>query len=292
MTVLGITGATGYVGAAIAARAREDDHEVVSLSRRPTAGLDWRPYELGEIPPANLLRDVEVVVHCAYDLSLTRERDILRVNVEGTHRLVQATVAAGARFVLISSMSAYPGTRQIYGRAKLAAESAVLAAGGTVVRLGLVYGDEGDGMIGALQRLVRLPITPVIGRNAHQFTVHITDMVRAVLRLALGPEIGREPVGLAHPCPVRFEDLLMTLAHRTGASLRPVHLPWTAAYRAMRVAEALRVPLPLRADSILGLMRPAPCVPGAEHWAALGVRVRPFAEWAASDAGSHASAGH
>jgi nucleoside-diphosphate-sugar epimerase len=280
MTALAITGATGYVGAAIAARAREDDREVLALSRRPTAGLHWRPYELDELPASDLFRDVEVVVHCAYDLSLTRQRDIWRVNVEGTHRLVQATAAAGARFVLISSMSAYPGTRQIYGQAKLAAERAVLDTGGKVVRLGLVYGDEGKGMIGALQRLVGLPLTPLIGRNAHQFTVHVNDMVRGVLRLALGTERGHDPVGLAHPRPVRFEDLLVALAHRAGTRLRPFHVPWPAAYGAMRVAEALRVPLPLRADSILGLVRPAPFVPRADHWAHLGVRVRSFEEWA------------
>jgi nucleoside-diphosphate-sugar epimerase len=292
MTMLGITGASGYVGSAIAAQAREQGHDVVALSRRPTPGLEWRPYDLAERPVSGLLRDIEVTVHCAYDLSLTRRRDILRVNVEGTRRLVQATAAAGCRFVLISSMSAYPGTRQTYGRAKLAAEGAVLAARGQVVRLGLVYGDGGEGMIGALQRLVSLPITPVIGRDAHQFTVHVTDMVRGVLRLALGAEIGHEPVGLAHPRPVRFEDLLIALAHRTGTRWRPVHLPWTAAYGAMRVAEVLRVPLPLRADSILGLVRPAPFVPGADHWAGLGVRVRSFNEWAEAPSGLTPSAGH
>ncbi len=280
MTALAITGATGYVGAAIAVHACEDGLDVLALSRRPAAALHWRPYELDELPTSDLLRDVDVLVHCAYDLSLTRQHDIWRVNVEGTRRLVQATAAAGARFVLVSSMSAYPGTRQIYGQAKLAQERAVLDAGGNVVRLGLVYGDEGKGMIGALQRLVGLPLTPLIGRNAHQFTVYVDDMVRGVLRMALGTERGHEPVGLAHPHPVRFEDLLVGLAHRSGARLRTFDVPWTAAYGAMRVAEALRVPLPLRADSILGLVHSAPSVPRADHWANLGVRVRAFDEWA------------
>lgn len=281
MTALAITGATGYVGAAIAAGAREDGHDVLALSRRPTVDLQWRPYELGALPASDFFRDIDVVVHCAYDLSLTRARDIARVNVDGTRRLVQVTAAAGARFVVISSMSAYPGTRQIYGRAKLAAEQAVLDAGGKVVRLGLVYGDEGKGMFGALQRLVALPITPLIGRSTHQFTVHVKDMVRGVLRLALGTETGHEPVGLAHPRPVPFEDLLVALAHRAGTCLRPFHLPWPAAYGAMRVAESLGVPLPLRADSILGLVRPAPFVPRADLWRQLGVHLRSFEEWAA-----------
>jgi nucleoside-diphosphate-sugar epimerase len=280
MTALAITGATGYVGAAIAARACEDGRDVLALGRRPTTDLDWRPYELDQRPDSDLFNGVEVVVHCAYDLSLTRHRDIWRVNVEGTRRLVQASAAAGARFVLISSMSAYPGTKQIYGQAKLAAERAVLDSGGSVVRLGLVYGNEGRGMIGALQRLVGLPLTPLIGRNARQFTIYANDMVRGVLRLALGTECGHDPIGLAHPRAVRFEDLLVALARRAGTRLRAFDVPWPAAYGAMRLAEALRVPLPLRADSVLGLVRPAPFVPRADHWAHLDVRIRSFEEWA------------
>ena len=281
MTTVAITGSTGYVGAAIAARAQEDGHAVVALSRRPTVGFPYRHYDLDELPSRDLLSGVDVVVHCAYDLSLTRARDISRVNVEGTRRIAASAAAAGSKFVLISSMSAYPGTRQIYGRAKLAAERSALDAGGEAVRLGLVYGGDDDdgGMIGALQRLVALPITPVIGRHAHQFTIHVNDMVRGVLRLALGTDRVREPVGLAHPVPVKFEDLLVALVCQTGTRLRPLYVPWQAAYLAMRTAEALRLPLPLRADSIIGLVRPASVVPRAGLWAQLGVPVRAFEEW-------------
>lgn len=280
MTTVAITGATGYVGAAIAMRAQEDGHGVLALSRRPTDRFRWRRYELGEVPSPDLLRDVDVVVHCAYDLSLTRPRDISRVNVEGTHQLVEAATGVGVRFVLVSSMSAYEGTKQIYGRAKLASERTVLDAGGEAVRLGLVYGDDGKGMIGALRRLVALPITPVIGWNAHQFTIHVDDMVRGVLRLALGTETSLEPVGLAHPVPVKFMDLLAALAHRSGTRLRPFPVPWPWAYGAMRLAEAVHLSLPLRADSILGLVRPTPFVPGADLWTDFGVSIRAFSDWA------------
>ena len=282
MTVIAITGSTGYVGAAIAARALTDGHNVLGLGRRPSDRLRWRSYELAEAPSPDLVSDVEVVVHCAYDLSLTRPHDIRRVNVEGTRRLVDAATTAGARFVLISSMSAYPGTSQLYGRAKLASEQAVLAAGGKAVRLGLVYGDDGQGMVGALQRLIALPITPVIGRRAHQFTVHVDDMVSGVLQLALAEARDPEVIGLAHPQPVMFGDLLVGLATRSHVTLRSFDVPWRPVYGAMRLAEALHVHLPLRADSILGLMRPAPLVPHSDRWSQLGVRVRAFDEWARS----------
>ena len=54
---------------------------------------------------------------------------IARVNVGGTQRLLAAAASANAGFCLISSMSAYAGTRQLYGRAKLACERDVLGRG-------------------------------------------------------------------------------------------------------------------------------------------------------------------
>ena len=76
---------------------------------------------------------------------------------------MSAAVRSGTRPVLISSMSAYPGTAQIYGRAKLASESDFLLAGGEAVRLGLVWGGAAGGMIGTLTRLSGLPIVPRLG---------------------------------------------------------------------------------------------------------------------------------
>ena len=283
MTTLALTGSTGYVGTALAARAREDGHEVVALGRRPpSTHAPWRHYDLAEAPCPALVEDVDVVVHSAYDLRLTQPADIWRVNVAGTRRLADASAAAGARFVLISSMSAYAGTGQLYGRAKLASEESAAAAGGDAIRLGLVYGDDGGGMIGALQRLVALPLTPVIGRHARQFTVHVDDMVNGVLQFVVQGGNNRGVAGLAHPEPVMFGDLLAGLASRSGMPFRSFDVPWRAAYSAMRLAEALRVRLPLRADSILGLVRPAPSVPRSDLWSHLGVELRSFDEWVRS----------
>jgi hypothetical protein len=44
----------------------------------------------------------------------------------------------------------------------------------------------------------------------------------------------------------------------------------------MRVAEGLGLRLPLRADSLLGLARPAPAVPRADYWASVGLVLRPW----------------
>jgi nucleoside-diphosphate-sugar epimerase len=275
---IAITGVGGYVGGAVAAAACDAGHDVVALSRIEDDRYPWRPYDLARPIAPGTLEDMHVVVHCAYDLSLTRRRDVYAVNVRGTSRLVAAASDVGARVCLISSMSAYAGTRQLYGRAKLACEHEVVHTGGDVVRLGLVYGGRGGGMIGSLSRLVSLPLLPVVGASSHQFTVHVDDMALGVVRLVERERSLGAPVGLAHPAPVRFDHLLRALAAARGERPMLLPIPWRPVYGAMRLVERAGLRLPLRADSLLGLVRPAPSVPQHETWAALGVRVRPFDE--------------
>ena len=274
--VVAITGSQGYVGRHIARAAVDSGYEVLALDRRQPREGEWRFYDLAGPPDAELLRGVDVVVHCAYDLSLTRAADIARVNVQGTRQLVAAAASTGARFCLISSMSAYAGTRQLYGRAKLASERDVLKAQGQVARLGLVYGLDAGGMIAALARIAGLPVMPVIGRSCGQFTVHVSDMARALLRLIENPVGTDGAIGLAHPDAVKFESIIRALAANRSNDPVLVPIPWLPVYAAMRAAEAASLRLPIRADSVLGLVRPASYVPNFDVWAGLGAEIRPF----------------
>jgi len=274
--VVAITGSQGYVGRHIARAVVAAGYEVISFDRhKPIAG-DWQFYELSHSPDSRLLRGVDVVVHCAYDMSLTRASDIARVNVGGTRQLVAAAANSGARFCFLSSMSAYAGTRQLYGRAKLASELDVLSQQGQVVRLGLVYGLDEGGMIAALARIAKLPVVPVIGRSCRQFTVYAADMASAIVRLIENPVAASDAIGLAHPVSVRFDHIVGALAANRGSRPLVVPIPWTPVYAAMRIAEAMSLQLPIRADSILGLVRPASYVPNFDVWARLGADIRPF----------------
>ena len=277
-SLVAVTGATGYLGSVLVDAFGAAGYAVRRLVRTPLPGSEDRFFDLRCAGQTDLLDGVDLLVHCAYDMSLTKRADIWESNVFGTQALFDQAVATGVeRTIALSSMSAYAGTRQLYGRAKLAMEVAARARGLSVVRPGLVYGPRWGGMAGTLRRLARLPVLPDFGPRARQFTVAERDFATAVVALAGAERLPLVPVGLAHPDPVPFRELLVSLATSAGAPPpRFVPVPPMAAYGALRAAELLPVALPVRADSLLGLVRPAPAVPHLEVLGELGVALQPF----------------
>jgi len=274
---VGITGASGYLGSRIGERFERAGWRVIPLVRRPgSAVAPARHYDLTEAVDPALFDSIDVLVHAAYDLTARRPDEVWRTNVDGSRRLLDAARRAGVgRIIVLSSMSAYDGTRQVYGRAKLAIETAALAAGGYVVRPGLVWGDRPGGMAGTLDRLCRHRVVPLVAGHAGQFLVCDVDLSEAVVALAT-TDLAPQVIGVAGPEAVRFRTVLETFARRQGVRCRFLPVPWRPLHWALRAAEAVGAPLPVRADSLLGLVHPAPDVPGPDALARLGIRPRPF----------------
>jgi nucleoside-diphosphate-sugar epimerase len=265
-----VTGATGFVGQAVCRALDSAGHRVVTLGRRSVDTREHRAYDLAQPVASDMLHGVDSLVHCAYDLSLTNSDAIAAINVRGCENLALAAERSAVKGILISSMSAYPGTRQIYGRAKLSSESTFLQTGGEAVRLGLVWGGAEGGMIGTLKRLSGLPVVPRLAAGSRLFTVHVDDMAAGIVNLLESPRLG-EPLGLANPVSVPFEDIIRDLRGRQAVFLP---LSWRPVHASMQIAERLGIPLPIRADSLLGLVRPAGHVPNAGVWQQLGVFLR------------------
>jgi len=277
--MIGVTGSTGFLGRSLVAAFAREGPGVVAF-RRATAPATTnrveRELDLNGPIDAELFKDVSCVFYAEWDLTETDPRVAWERNVEGSKRVLNAALAAGVqRFIFVSSMSAYFGTRQEYGLMKLAVERSVLEAGQVVVRPGLVYGPTPGGMVQTLTRLARLPVLPVF-RGAYSFTLHVDDFVAAMVTLAHADVVPSSVFGLAHPSPVPFKDLMIALARDAGVSRKTVVVPWHPLLAALRMAERTGVPLPVRSDSLLGLVRPAPSVPGRDAAAALGLAFRSF----------------
>jgi nucleoside-diphosphate-sugar epimerase len=277
-----ITGANGYVGSTLTAAFAAAGYRVVALQRSapaPSGAPDYVPYSLEDGLATALPDGVAAVIHCAYDLRARNRAEIERINLGGTEKLVQAV--GDVPIVLISSMSAYSGTQQIYGSTKLACEDIVAAHGGTSLRLGLVYGDGDGGMIGALRKVAGLPLVPMLRPDSYQYPVHAEDMARCVVATVEQAPPHRV-LGVANPRRVPFSEIIGTLrAAATPKPLRAVPLSSALLYRGLRGSEAVGLRIGFRADSLLGLTRPAPTVPHVDYWAERGISLRDFANDAA-----------
>lgn len=278
---VGITGASGYLGGALDGSLRSHGVDVVQYRRSVPSSVEdrnVRPFELGRRPEPGTFEGVTCLVHTAWDLRETNQRRNWECNVEGSKRLLSSALEDGVqRFIFVSSMSAYFGTRQDYGISKLAVERAVLEARQIVVRPGLVYGGTPGGMVLTLSKLARLPVIPVF-RTAQLFTAHIDDIVVALERLIFLPTVPSGVLGLANERPTPFPSLMRTLATEVGSKSSTLPVPWHPLLLTLRVAERIGVPLPVRSDSLLGLVRGPDAIPEGTMASELGLEFRPFPE--------------
>lgn len=276
MTRLAITGATGYLGSALAQYFSHEGDTVIALTRRCPAdsNVHWRPFDLGEAIEEAALTDVDVLIHGAWVLAGKDQDELWQQNVVGSRRLIETAVAVGVpKIVFISSMSAYFGTRQTYGLMKLAVERTALDLGCVVVRPGLVYGESPGGMAGTLRKISGLPIWPRF-RSAGLFLGHEDDVATAMATiLDTYDGLQGEILGFANPQPLDLASILSGLSqkhkHRPG-----VPVPSGLVMRALRLLETMNVQFPFRSDSLLGLVEAADFLPGQEPLAERGVEFR------------------
>lgn len=282
MRRIAITGARGFVGAMLVRRFEEAGWSVTRLSHSAD-GADTISFRLGEMvdPEALRSRQINALIHCAYDFNPVAREEIRRVNVEGTQTLLAAAVAGGVeRIAVLSSISAFAGARSLYGRAKLEIEAAAGMAGALVVRSGLVWADgppSGGGMFGSLARSAGARLIPLVDGGSHpQYLIHEQDLFELLRRFCDGDfqNPGR-PVVAAARRPWAMRDLLAELARRQGRRPRFLPVPWQPVWAGLRVAELAHLPVPYRSDSVVSLVY-QDRKPDFESLTALGVIPRDF----------------
>lgn len=187
-----ITGVSGFVGSALAVRAAKAGFRVTGTSRQKCFGKNL-PFKWVTVSGfedsqwTELLRDVDVVIHCAARVHQVRDSakdplmEFRKVNTEGTRLLARNAVAAGVkRFVFLSTIkvngeqsrndrpfiiSDTPDPQSAYGISKWEAEQALIqecrdTMEWIVVRPVLVYGPKAKGNLALFERLgrMRLPL--------------------------------------------------------------------------------------------------------------------------------------
>lgn len=189
MTLIAITGATGFVGQTLLNRALEQGFQVRALARRDQparAGLTWVRGDLADTAAlALLVEGAEAVIHVAGVANAPDPAGFEDGNVTGTLNVVEAAKQAGVRrFINVSSLSAREPQLSAYGASKAKAEKLVKASGldWTTVRPPWIYG-PGDRETLDMFRSARwgvVPMPPQVGRTS---VIHVDDLARLLLAL-------------------------------------------------------------------------------------------------------------
>lgn len=256
-----VTGASGYVGSIIADELRKH-MPVVVMVRNPKSAdeIAWSLESTGGTAEMLRKRNVTCLVHAAWDMRANSLRQMEETCVAGSARLFSAAAQAGVqRIVFISTISAFRGRRSAYGKTKLAVEKLLPDRPlGTVLRLGLVFGDKPGGVFGGIRRQVQsMSILPIIGMGrAPQYLLHQDSLSQAVLRSVRGEfdHIHGDPITLAHPRPWPFRDLVRNIAVSEGRKVMLLPVPWRLLFAGIRTGEALGLNLPFRSDSVISFV--------------------------------------
>lgn len=305
-----LTGATGFVGGDLMRRLVEERREVRALAR--SAGGQRLVADAGAIPVAGdvfdavvlrrAMEDCQTVFHVAgvNEMCSRRPGEMIRVNVDGTVRVIEAAAAAGVTRVVYTSSAASLGEAagtvgsersehrgrylSAYEESKHRAEAAAFAAAD---RVGLEVVSvnpssvQGPGRTGGSARLflyalrARRPILIDLPLSVSD----IADCTTAHLLAATRGEPGRRYV--VNGATVSVVEMVALLGEVSGISIEPRYVPKSVAVVLGRplavVAELLPGEAPLCREMIRTLLH-GHRYDGSRIQRELGLRYTPLAD--------------
>lgn len=232
MTVIAITGATGFVGGHVLDQARSLGLEIRALTRRmqpPRDGVTWVGGSLDDADGLDqLMAGADAVLHIAGIINAPDESGFIAGNVTGTANVLAAATRAGiGRFVHVSSLAAREPSLSAYGRSKAQSEALVQQSGmaWTIVRPPAVYG-AGDRETLELFRMAKHRVVMLPPGGAMSI-IEAGDLARLLLQLAdAADSIGQiyepddgKPEGWTH------REFALCLGRAMDRSVLPLPMP-------------------------------------------------------------------
>lgn len=216
MNVL-LTGATGFIGVALAARLIAGGHHVTGVGRRgspPFPITRWIELDLRQADRPErwlpYLANIDAVVNCAGVLQDNARDSTTAAHVTGPAALFAACEQAGVRKVIQISAIGVDGGTTAFSRSKARGDAALRATGldWLILRPSVVLGRSAYGGSALFRALAALPVMPRIPDAGLLQVVQLDDVV-ATVAFFLRPDAPvRLQLDVAGPELLPVEDVI------------------------------------------------------------------------------------
>jgi nucleoside-diphosphate-sugar epimerase len=238
---IAITGATGFVGAAVARRLTAAGHRIQALIRpasthKKSADITakWIEGDLDAGQSLHRLVDgVDVVIHCAGAVRGATQEQFNRVNADGLAHLIRAMVDQNPRprLLSMSSLAAREPHLSPYAASKRQGERIIAEQGQqlswTIYRPSAVYG-PGDREILPVLKWMTRGIAPVLGSGNGRFSlIYVKDLAEAVVKWLDhgGCQSGTYELHDGHPGGYSWHDVIDMVKHHHSKALVCLKIP-------------------------------------------------------------------
>jgi nucleoside-diphosphate-sugar epimerase len=205
-----VTGSNSKIGAHLIKKLRASGNEIIEFD-----GKGSKIWKLGEGIPKNSQADV--LIHLAHDRNFSVEE-----NVNANQEICSSF--AGSK-IFLSSLSAHRQSESKYGKSKFESESVFLYYNSSVLRAGIVYGKDVDGIMEKISKILRFfPVIPLpYGGNNLFYTSQIDDLVDEIIWQIYHPS--QKIIFAANSYPISFYNLIHKISEFNHFSRFLVPLP-------------------------------------------------------------------
>jgi len=236
--LIGLTGATGFVGSRLSQHLLQQGRRLRLLVRADPQRLPVTLRQHAELISGDLHNtaalqafsaDCDVVIHCAASVRGNSWHDYASANVQGTSNLLSAMQAQGCCYLLhVSSLAASQPGLSWYSRSKQQAEHVIAASGvpALVLRPPAIYGPGDRELRPLLDMLFRgglvLRVTPPQQRLA---MLHVDDLCAAISAVLSARPEGCYSIDDGNELGYDWHDLRLAMQQLSGRRVRSVQLP-------------------------------------------------------------------